>query len=504
MRHGGDRIHVLGICGTFMGGLAVLARELGWQVTGADRNVYPPMSTLLEREGIAITEGFDAAQLEPAPDLVVVGNAMTRGIPAVEHMLSRQLPYTSGPQWLGEQLLRQRHVLAVAGTHGKTTTASMLALILEHAGLAPGFLIGGVPANFGVSARLGNSRYFVIEADEYDTAFFDKRSKFVHYHPRTLVLNNLEFDHADIFPDLSAIERQFHHVVRIVPAEGRVVVNNASAALQRVLARGCWSELTSFAWHQAPADAASGTGGAVAPAAVRPGAADGHADDVGAADMAVGRGRWQVGVAPDGGYLIRCDDRAVGRLPPTIRGRHNAENAVAALAAAEHVGIEAQTAIRALADFRGVARRLEQVVSVGQVVVYDDFAHHPTAIARTLETVDAELRAQGMRCDRRLLAVLEPRSNTMRLGVHREALADALALADECWVYAPPAVAWDPEAVLGGRVQRLQVFSEIDTLAAQLAAAVQPGDTVLLMSNGAFGGLRQRLASLLNERFAGA
>src|SRR5690349_1518215 len=377
-------IHILGICGTFMGSLAVLAKELGHRVTGSDANVYPPMSTQLEAQGIELTQGYDPAQLDPAPDLVVVGNAMSRGNPAVEYVLNKGLPYVSGPQWLADHVLQGRWVLAVAGTHGKTTTSSMLAWVLEHAGMSPGFLIGGVPQNFSVSARLGDTPFFVIEADEYDTAFFDKRSKFVHYRPRTVILNNLEFDHADIFADVAAIETQFHHLVRTIPASGRIVVNGGDEALCRVLTRGVWSDVERF-------DAADGTSA-----------------------------EWTI--ADDGQVSFR--GASVGRLDFSQTGRHNRLNAVAALAAARHVGVPIAEGLRALESFRGVKRRMELRGRVGGVAVYDDFAHHPTAIATT---VDGLRRAEK---EGRILAVLEPRSNTMKLGTMKAALPQSLAQAD--------------------------------------------------------------------------
>ncbi|MEM9383568.1 MAG: UDP-N-acetylmuramate:L-alanyl-gamma-D-glutamyl-meso-diaminopimelate ligase [Pseudomonadota bacterium] len=474
---GVDRLHFLGICGTFMGGLALLARQLGYRVSGCDQNVYPPMSALLESQGIDIQEGYYASHLEPAPDLVVVGNAMVRGMDAIEYMLDQRLPYVSGPQWLGEQVLRHRHVLAVAGTHGKTTTTSMLAWILEQAELAPGFLVGGVPANFDVSARLGggthngqgSSNYFVIEADEYDTAFFDKRSKFVHYHPRTLILNNLEYDHADIFPDLVAIETQCHHVVRIVPERGQVIANGASSALARVLERGCWSTRATTGWV--------GDTPAVSE----------RADDT----------HWRLSsVEPGDGVDVLREGERLGVLPPNVRGRHNAENALAAIAAAAHVGVAPSKALEALASFEGVARRLERVDVPGDLNVYDDFAHHPTAVARTLETLRQEMASR----DGRLIAVLEPRSNTMRMGAHGPELAAALAQADQAWLYAHASLDWDASAILGPTLPELRVHTEVEGLAQALAQELRRGDTAVLMSNGAFGGLRQRLREALQER----
>lgn len=453
MRH----IHILGICGTFMGGIALLARATGFRVTGSDENVYPPMSTLLADQGIGVTRGYDPAQLDPAPDEVVVGNVMSRGNPAVEHVLNRGLAYTSGPQWLAENVLRGRWVLAVAGTHGKTTTASMLAWILEHAGLAPGFLIGGVPENFGVSARLGTAPFFVVEADEYDTAFFDKRSKFVHYRPRTLVLNNLEYDHADIFPDLAAIERQFHHLVRTVPGEGLIVCNAEDADLARVLSAGCWTPTEGFS-----------TGGA--------------------AD-------WQAqALEPDGSrFRIIAAGNPRGEVVWDLIGRHNMANALAALAAARHAGVPVEEGIRALATFRSVKRRLQLRGERSGVYVYDDFAHHPTAITVTLQALRA--RVGGAR----ILAVLDPRSNTMRMGVHRDRLAAALAEADLVFLHAPADLGWDPAPVTDA-LERAAACPDVDGLLRALLAQARPGDHVLIMSNGGFGGLHERLLAALPER----
>jgi UDP-N-acetylmuramate: L-alanyl-gamma-D-glutamyl-meso-diaminopimelate ligase len=451
-------LHILGICGTFMGGIALLARALGHQVTGSDANVYPPMSTQLEAAGIGLMEGYAAEHLEPAPDVVVVGNAMRRGIPAVEAMLDRGLPYVSGPQWLREHLLGGRWVLGVAGTHGKTTTASLLAWILEDAGLAPGFLIGGVPRNFGLSARLGSAPFFVVEADEYDTAFFDKRSKFVHYGPRTLILNNLEHDHADIFEDLAAIQRQFHHLVRTVPGSGLIVHPQGDAALDEVLAMGCWTPRETL-----------GDGGDWS---ARLGAEDGSQFEV----------RWR--------------GEALGTVRWGQTGRHNVANALAALAAARHAGVPPATAIAALGRFAGVKRRMERRGEAGGVTVYDDFAHHPTAIATTL---DGLRRQVG---DRRILAVLEPRSNTMRLGVHNQALPAALAAADRVYVHAGGGLGWDAAGVFGGLGERVLIAERVADLIARLVADSRPGDQVLVMSNGGFEGIHERLLAALAERAA--
>ena len=444
-------LHILGICGTFMGGIAAIAREQGHKVTGSDANAWPPMSTQLEALGIGLMPGYSAKHLQPKPDVVVVGNVVTRGNPAMEYVLNAGLPYVSGPQWLAENVLRDRHVLAIAGTHGKTTTTSLLAWVLEYAGLKPGFLIGGVPGNFGISARLGDSKYFVIEADEYDTAFFDKRSKFVHYRPRTAILNNLEYDHADIFPDLAAIERQFHHLIRTVPGEGQLVVNGADANLARVLGMGCWSGVEHF-------------------------------------DRAEG---WQAG-APDadGRFEVLHQGVSQGRAQLTLAGAHNRSNALAALAAAHHIGVPAQQAIESLASFKGIRRRLELSGIARGVEVYDDFAHHPTAITVTVRALKE--KGQG-----RILAVLEPRSNTMRLGSHKEELADSLADADVCFVYAPPTLKWDAAAALAGVGSRLRLHGALDALITAIAAEAQAGDRVLVMSNGDFGGIHSRLLDAL-------
>lgn len=446
-------IHILGICGTFMGGLAVLAKSLGHTVTGADAKVYPPMSTQLAAQGIALRSGYDPANLDPAPDLVVIGNALGRGNPEVEAVLDRGLRYTSGAQWLAEHVLHGRWVLAVAGTHGKTTTTSMLAWILEHAGLQPGFLIGGVPENFGVSARLGTEPFFVVEADEYDTAFFDKRSKFVHYRPRTAVLNNLEFDHADIFPDLDAIKRQFHHLVRTVPATGLLVVNGPDANIAATLKMGCWTPREPFN------DAQGWRGLPLTPDASR--------------------------------FEVRWQGVRQGEVRWSLAGEHNMANALAAIAAARHAGVPVAAAIEALAGFRNVKRRLELRGVAGGVSVYDDFAHHPTAIQVTL----AALR--GRVGHARIIAVLEPRSNTMRMGVHRDTLAASLADADAVFLYQAPDLGWDLNHVTEGLGARGRTLTSIDGLVQALAAEAAPGDHVLIMSNGSFDGLHGKLLERL-------
>ena len=448
-------IHILGVCGTFMGSLAQLVRAQGHRVTGSDQNVYPPMSDQLSAAGIELIQGYDPAQLEPAPDLVVIGNALSRGNPAVEHVLDQGMPYTSGAQLLAEVVLPGRWVLAVAGTHGKTTTASMLAWILEDAGLDPGYLIGGVPGNFGVSARLGGTPFFVVEADEYDTAFFDKRSKFVHYRPRTLVLNNLEFDHADIFPDLAAIQTQFHHLLRTVPSLGRVILPHGEAALEETLARGCWSEVERFGEQADP----------------------GYRLE-----------------RPDGSrFTVMEKGTDIAVVDWSLTGRHNVNNAMAALLAARHVGVTLEDGAAALGRFQGVKRRMELRGEVDGVRVYDDFAHHPTAIATTL---DGLRRRVG---DEQVLAVIEPRSNTMRLGRHREALAASARDADQVIWYQPPGLEWSLDAVVAESPVPARVETDLDALVASVAA--QPGPlNVVIMSNGGFGGVHEKLLVALRQR----
>ena len=445
------RIHILGICGTFMGGLALLARAAGHQVTGCDANVYPPMSVQLEAQGITLTEGYSAGQAALNPDLFVVGNAISRGNPLLEEILARGLPYVSGPQWLAEHILPGRWVLGVAGTHGKTTTTAMLAWILEAAGLEPGFLIGGVPQDFGVSARLTGSPFFVIEADEYDTAFCDKRSKFLHYHPRTMILNNLEFDHADIFSDLAAIETQFHHLVRTLPNNGLIVANGAEPALKRVLDRGCW---TPVEWFNTP---------------------DG----------------WQAEPdAKEGNFSVTLAGRELGCTSLALPGAHNRANALAALAAARHAGVSPDLALQALSRFKGVKRRLEVRGEVRGVAVYDDFAHHPTAIAATIAGLRGKV-GKG-----RVLAVLEPRSNTMKLGIMKAQLPDSLADADAVFCYCKN-LGWDAQAALAPLGAKAQVFEDLSALVAALAAEARAGDRILVMSNGSFGGIHEMLLAAM-------
>ncbi len=445
-------LHFLGICGTFMGSLAMLARELGHTVTGSDANVYPPMSTQLLEQGITLTEGYDPAQLQPAPDLVIVGNAMSRGNPCVEYMLDAGLPYTSGPQWLCDHVLPGRWVLAVAGTHGKTTTSTMLAWILDYAGMQPGFLIGGVPQCFPLSARLGGSDFFVIEADEYDSAFFDKRSKFIHYRPRTAILNNLEFDHADIFDNLAAIQKQFHHLVRTIPQNGRVIAPADSQPLDDVLAMGCWTPVEK-----------TGAG----------------------AEWAAQK------LADDGSHFaVLHGGQHTGEVNWSHSGDHNVSNALAAIAAARHVGVVPAVACAALSAFAGVKRRLELLCDVRGVRVYDDFAHHPTAIETTLAGLRRRVGTE------KIIAVLEPRSNTMRMGVFRDQIAPALDAADEVIFYQPANVDWALDDVAAQCRAPARVMGSIDAMVAELAASAGPVH-VLIMSNGGFGGLHQKLVAAL-------
>jgi len=454
-------VHILGICGTFMGGIAAIARSAGHRVTGSDRNVYPPMSTQLEALGIEVTEGFEAAQLDPAPDVIVVGNVMTRGQPVVEAMLERGIPYASGPEWLSREVLGNRWVLAVAGTHGKTTTSSLLTWILEHAGLAPGFLIGGVPANFDTSARLGGEPFFVIEADEYDTAFFDKRAKFVHYRPRTAILNNLEYDHADIYPDVASIQRQFHHLVRIIPGGGRIIWNSADARLRETLEMGCWTPREGFSATAKDADTV-----------------------------------WTARVIADDYSQFEILERGQprGTVQWSLIGAHNMENALAAIAAARHAGVPIGNAIDALQSFKGIARRMQLRGEVKGVRVYDDFAHHPTAISTT---VDGLRRRVGRE---RIIAVLEPRSNTMKMGVHQKTLGPSLSGADEVWLYAPPDLGWDTTPIVDSLGAKGHSSLDIESLARQLAKTARPGDHVLIMSNGGFGGLHGKLLAALERK----
>ncbi|MCW8808768.1 MAG: UDP-N-acetylmuramate:L-alanyl-gamma-D-glutamyl-meso-diaminopimelate ligase [Rhodanobacter sp.] len=448
------RLHILGICGTFMGGVAALARELGLDVEGSDANVYPPMSTQLQALGIELMQGYAVEHLQPSPDRVVVGNAMVRGNPSVEYMLDAQLRYVSGPQWLGETVLDGREVLAVAGTHGKTTTTSLLAHLLESAGLAPGFLIGGVPGNFGMSARLGAGRHFVIEADEYDTAFFDKRSKFVHYRPRIAILNNLEYDHADIFPDVAAIQRQFHHLVRTVPGNGRLIVNADDPYLAQVLAMGCWTPVETFG---------------------------------------IGSGDWQATLIHSDGsaFVVHRHGELIGEVRWSLLGRHSVMNALAALAAAAAAGADPRALLAAFGTFESVKRRMELVGEVNGVRVFDDFAHHPTAIATTL----AGLRASVGKA--RILVALEPRSNSMRQGAHADALAPSMIDADAVVFLQRPELPWDASRVTGALGGRGRTVPSVEALIDTLCRQAQPGDQVVFMSNGGFEAAPRRFVERL-------
>ena len=450
-------IHILGICGTFMGGIALLARALGHTVSGSDANVYPPMSTQLQQQGITLMEGYDPAHLQPAPDCVVIGNAMTRGNPAVEYVLDNNLPYTSGPQWLAEHVLQGRWVLAVAGTHGKSSTASLLAWILQANNMAPGFLIGGIPANFGISARLGETPFFVVEADEYDTAFFDKRSKFVHYRPRTAILNNLEFDHADIFTDLEAIKTQFHHLIRTIPANGLIISNAADANLEEVLQRGCWSALERFG------DGRANWG------------ADNISNDFSEFD-------------------VLFEQQQQSHVKWTQIGRHNMHNALAAIAAARHVGVPVKLAAQCLAGFQGIKRRMEVRGRVNGITVYDDFAHHPTAIATTINGLRRHVGNAPV------LAVLEPRSNTMRMGVHAQQLAPALQEADKVYLSQPDGIEWDMAAIVNKLAGKARVFTNVDSIIDAVIEDANADAHILIMSNGGFENIHQRLLDKLQNK----
>jgi UDP-N-acetylmuramate: L-alanyl-gamma-D-glutamyl-meso-diaminopimelate ligase len=441
-----------------MGGVAAIAKAAGFRVTGSDLNVYPPMSTQLQALGIEFVQGYGAEQLDVEPDVVVVGNALSRGCPVVEAMLDRGLAYTSGPLWLAEQVLRDKHVIAVAGTHGKTTTTAMLTWILEDAGLAPGFLVGGVPGNFNSTARLGSGRFFVIEADEYDTAFFDKRAKFVHYRPRTAILNNLEYDHADIYPDVASIRRQFNQLLRTVPGAGRLIVNGADAELEATLKLGCWTPRESFG---------------------------------------LTKGDWSAHIAPGSAassFAVRWQGETVAQVDWPLLGEHNVMNALAAIGAARHAGVPPARAAQALGSFRGVKRRMEVRGVIGDVTVYDDFAHHPTAIDTTLRGLRERVG------NARIVAVLEARSNTMKLGVHRDQLAPSLATADEAWFFNPPDLGWDLPGAVAPLGARAHFASTVDALAAGLADRSRAGDHILVMSNGGFGGLHDKLLAALRAR----
>ncbi|KPH95481.1 UDP-N-acetylmuramate:L-alanyl-gamma-D-glutamyl-meso-diaminopimelate ligase [Pseudoalteromonas porphyrae] len=446
-------IHILGICGTFMGGIAAIAKSLGHTVTGSDLNVYPPMSTQLEELGIKLMQGYDVSQLDPAPDMVVIGNAMSRGNPCVEYVLDKGLPYTSGPEWLKHNLLQNSWVLAVAGTHGKTTTASMLAWILEYAGLKPGFLIGGIVQNFGLSARVGETPFFVIEADEYDTAFFDKRSKFVHYLPRTLILNNLEFDHADIFDDLNAIKKQFHHLMRTLPSSGKVIWPQQDNALQAVVKQGCWSESETLGadWN------------------------------------------YQLIKADGSEFTVLLNDQSQGTVKWQAFGEHNVKNAIMAIAAARHVGIAIPHSIAGLGEFISPKRRMELKADIANIKVYDDFAHHPTAITTTL----AGLRAKVG--DEKIIAILEPRSNTMKMGVHQHTLLASLVDANDVYLFEPDNLAWS----LSEQAKQAEMvcLSNTNEIIEQVVASAQPQQHILIMSNGGFNGLHDKLITALQHKF---
>ena len=447
-------VHILGICGSFMGGIAAIAKSLGHKVTGSDKNVYPPMSTQLEALGIELTEGYCESQFDPAPDMVVIGNAMSRGNPAVEYVLNRNLPYTSGPQWLLDNLLKDRWVIGLSGTHGKTTTSSMVAWILEHAGLNPGYLIGGVPENFGVSARVGESPFFVIEADEYDSAFFDKRSKFVHYRPKTLVINNLEFDHADIFADLGAIQTQFHHLVRMVPENGLILTPNNTPAIEDMLKKGCWSSRQSLGkeWH---------------------------------AEL----------LKKDGSeFNVLHNGVIAGTVTWALVGQHNVDNALMAIAAAHHAGVTLPDAIDALSFFKNVKRRMEVKGEVNNITLYDDFAHHPTAIATTLDGLRKKVG------NARILAVLEPRSNTMKMGVHKDTLANSWQKADEVYLYEPEGMDWSLVDSVAHSNAPTHCFKDVEKIVQGVCNVAQPGDHILVMSNGGFEGIHGRILDALKMK----
>jgi UDP-N-acetylmuramate: L-alanyl-gamma-D-glutamyl-meso-diaminopimelate ligase len=450
-------IHILGICGTFMGGVALLARSLGMKVSGSDANVYPPMSDQLKAAGIELQEGYLAEHMNPKPDLVVIGNAMSRGNPAVEYVLNEGLAYTSGPQWLANNVLKDRWVLAVSGTHGKTTTSSLLAWILEDAGLAPGFLIGGVPGNFDEAARLGDTPFFVIEADEYDTAFFDKRSKFVHYHPRTLVVNNLEFDHADIFDDLAAIQKQFHYLIRTVPSEGLIIIPPDEVDIDETLSMGCWSKKQTVGLE--------------------------------AGDMQA------IEVSADGSeFKIQYQGKFQANVNWQMLGRHNVSNALAAIAAARHVGVNISQACEALAAFKGIKRRMELYGEVKGIRVYDDFAHHPTAIESTIKGLKANIG------ERKLIAILELRSNTMRMGIHKESLANCLQVADRVILFNQTDMNWSLSTVQQQLGEKATIEVSIDDIVGLIRDEAMRGDEILIMSNGGFCGIHEKILTVLAKR----
>ncbi len=452
-------IHILGICGTFMGGLAVIAKEMGYKVTGSDANVYPPMSTQLEELGIELMQGYKAEHLQSKPDLVIIGNALSRGNEAVEAVLNSNTPYVSGPQWLLEHVLKDKWVLAVSGTHGKTTTSSMLAWILESNEMKPGFLIGGIANNLGISARLGDSIFFVIEADEYDSAFFDKRSKFVHYRPRTLILNNLEFDHADIFDDLAAIQKQFHHLIRMVPGNGLVLYPEQESAINEVLEQGCWTPIEKM----------------------------GNSDN----------SEWQFSLLSDDHscFEVSYKGELQGTVDWSLMGMHNVNNAIMAIAAARNVGVKPADAIAALGQFENVKRRMELKGEVNLIKVYDDFAHHPTAITTTLDGLSQKLK--GEKQAGRILAILEPRSATMKLGVHKGELAQSLSKADAVFLFQPSNVDWPVSEIADVCQQDAYSYDDLNLLVDEVTRYAQPNDVILVMSNGGFGGIHQKLLTAL-------
>ncbi len=447
-------IHILGICGTFMGGIAQIARAMGYKVTGSDQNVYPPMSDQLKQHGIELSVGYKQEHLQPAPDIVIIGNTISRGNPALEYVLNEQLPYTSGPEWLYHHVLKDKHVLAVSGTHGKTTTTTILTWILEFAGKNPGFLIGGVAENFGISARYTESEYFVIEADEYDTAFSDKRSKFIHYHPTTLIINNIEFDHADIFHDIAAIRREFHHLMRILPEKCRVIYPETDSEIKNVLDMGCWSEKVGFA--------------------------NSHSE-------------WAISESNKdfSQFCILHRGKKVGQVSWSLLGEHNANNGLAAIIAADHIGIPVETACQALAEFKSVKRRLECIYDANGIRLYDDFAHHPTAIEKTLKA----LRQHAG--DSRIVAIMEPRSNTMKMGVHADTLAKSLLEADKTLIFQADNIDWDIAAHMRELGDRCQVFTDIEEIIAKIKEDSRSGDHIVIMSNGGFGGIHQKLIGIL-------
>ncbi|WP_419533327.1 UDP-N-acetylmuramate:L-alanyl-gamma-D-glutamyl-meso-diaminopimelate ligase [Endozoicomonas sp.] len=451
-------VHILGICGTFMGSLALLARELGFNVSGSDENVYPPMSTQLEEQGISLFQGYGVEALSPAPDLVVIGNAMKRGIPAVEYVLEKGMPYVSGPEFFSRFIAPERWILAASGTHGKTSTSSMLAWILEYAGMSPGFLIGGIPKDFGISARLGSTPFFVIEADEYDTAFFDKRSKFVHYHPRTLIINNLEFDHADIFDDLAAIQRQFHHLVRTIPGSGRIIFPANTPEIDDVITMGCWSEQEELGGNNKP---------------------------------------WQVEpVSEDGSHFqVVYKGHVAGTVNWNQEGDHNVANALASIVAAHHVGVLPEIACEALSVFQGVKRRMELVEDIGGVRIYDDFAHHPTAIATTLAGQRSKLGEHA-----NIRVIIEPRSNTMKMGIHQETLIASTGLASEVIWFKPQGLDWPLEKLMADSPVKASVMDSTDAIVRYLVDTAKEGDHLLVMSNGGFEGIHGRIANGLKEK----